>query len=159
MNLMELHNNVTNVISEMRNIVLSLAIEAEPSIVELNRSQLWEGKTNEGKDITPKYSENPFFKSKESAEKYANWKQKITPGKTRKKDVPNLFIDGTFYDSIYAKLYGDEININSNIALGTKIIAVHKKVLGLNKESLRVVSNAIKEPLINTLKDELTRSN
>lgn len=157
MNLTQLHNNCSDVIENLSDIVLGLAMEATPSIVDLNRNQMYEGETNEGKDISPKYSEDPYFKTKESAARYAEWKQKITPGKKRKKDVPNLFINGAFYDSLYAKIYNQEIIVNSDTMLGRKVIGGHKKVLGLNKESLKTVSSNIKEPLINTLKNELTK--
>jgi hypothetical protein len=159
MNITQLHKNVNNVIDNLNDIILSLTMESEPSIVELNKEQMFEGETNEGKDIRPKYSENPYFKSKKSADKYAEWKMKITPGKRRKKDVPNLFIKGDFYDSIYVEKAEEYIESKTNTALGQKVTSVHKNVLGLNKSSLKILAENIKEPLINKLKDELTKSN
>lgn len=159
MDFTQLHKNVNDVIENLNDIVLSLAMDSKPSIVELNKEQMFEGETNDGKDIRPKYSENPYFKSKKSADKYAEWKMKITPGKRRKKDVPNLFIKGDFYDSIYAEKTEEYIEPKTNTTLGQKVTSVHKNVLGLNKSSLKIVAENIKEPLINKLRNELTKSN
>lgn len=158
MDLTQLHSNLTDVIDNIESIVLDLAMEANPSIVELNQEQMYEGKTSEGNDISPKYSENPYFKTKESAARYAEWKMKITPNKDRNKDVPNLYINGGFYESIISDKTDKEITQKTTSALGRKIISEHKDVLGLNKKSLKIMSQNIKEPLLNNIRDELTKS-
>src|ERR1041384_7595437 len=75
--------------------------ETKEAMIELNRKQLLRGLDNDGEYLSPKYSEDPYFKSKESAARYAAWKKRIEPEKTdRPEDVPNLYIIGTFHSSI-----------------------------------------------------------
>lgn len=71
--------------------------------LSLLRQQLYDGKTYTGARITPSYLDDPFFKSKEAAQRYSDWKDKITPNPNRPKGTPNLFIIGTFHNSITAR--------------------------------------------------------
>jgi hypothetical protein len=73
-----------------------------------------EGKRRDGKDISPSYFEDPWFKSIESATAYSEWKDRITPNTKRKKGVPNLFIVGTFHKSITLDISGDSIKFHSS---------------------------------------------
>ena len=152
-----LQSNVQNIIDNLDNIVLGLTMEADPSVADLNREQMMEGKTNKGEDITPKYLDNPYFKSKESAQRYSDWKDDITPSSKRKKGVPNLFINGKFHNSLEAVLSKDFINVKTD-SFGEDIIQVHHNVLGLNEESLKIVREDIKPKLQKKLKDEIQRS-
>src|ERR1044072_1903301 len=84
------------------------------NLVQLNREQMMEGKRRDGKDISPSYFEDPWFKSIESAKAYSEWKDRITPNSKRKKGVPNLFIVGTFHNSISIDVTGESIKFNSD---------------------------------------------
>ena len=84
------------------------------NLVSLNREQMLEGKRRDGKDISPSYFEDPWFKSVESAKAYSDWKDSITPNSKRKKGVPNLFIIGTFHNSITIDVTGESIKFNSD---------------------------------------------
>lgn len=70
------------------------------TILSMNKSQLWNGKSNTGEDLRPYYSEDPYFKTKQQAEAYRMWKKAITKNSSRYDDAPNLFINGYFYRSI-----------------------------------------------------------
>lgn len=84
------------------------------NLVQLNREQMLEGKRRDGKDISPSYFEDPWFKSIESAKAYSEWKDRITPNPKRKKGVPNLFIVGTFHNGITIDVTGESIKFNSD---------------------------------------------
>jgi hypothetical protein len=75
-------------------------IEHAADVEELQRAQLYDGKTSTGDDLSPTYFTDPYFKSPKQAAAYSRWKDKITPNPRRKKGVPNLFIVGTFHSTI-----------------------------------------------------------
>jgi hypothetical protein len=110
---------------------------------DLQRDQMMEGRGVDGEFIRPFYSENPYFKSKESADRYANWKQKITPNPQRPKDVPNLYINGYFHDSLYTKFMGNEFEMESNASFGDNVFNVHKNAQGLNEEKRLLFLNVL----------------
>lgn len=75
----------------------------------INKDQLLAGKNNKGQDITPSYFDDPYFKSKEAAQRYSNWKDKITPNPKRNPGTPNLFINGRYHNSRKVVMSGDRI--------------------------------------------------
>lgn len=127
--------NITEVASQ------SVA-ECSELIVEKNRQQLLEGKLSTGQDITPTYFDDPYFKSRESAERYSNWKDKITPNPKRKKGTPNLFIIGTYHNSIELEVINNEMIYSSTFikaqAIETKF---SENIYGLTTENKEAVIN------------------
>lgn len=101
-------------------------------VADLQREQMSEGRGVDGNYIRPFYSEDPYFKTPGAAERYALWKEKITPNPKRPKDVPNLLINGYFYGSLEAKVESGVFTIGSNVELGDKIFEEHKNAQGLN---------------------------
>lgn len=109
--------------------------EEKPHILDLNREQLYDGKTSLGQDLHPTYYEDTYFKTLEAAVGYSNWKDKITPNSRRTKGVPNLFINGFFYKSIdvkidltglhFASTFDDENDIKNKY--GVNIYGLHKE--------------------------------
>jgi len=91
--------NLQDIAEEVLNTTGPIALEA-------NKDQLYDGKLSTGEDISPTYLEDPYFKSKESAQRYSDWKDEITPNKRRKKGVSNLFINGAYYASIQVQAKG-----------------------------------------------------
>lgn len=91
------------------------------NLVLLNREQMLEGKRRDGKDISPSYFEDPWFKSIEAATAYSEWKDRITPNPKRKKGVPNLIIIGTFHNSITVDVTGETLKFNSNFPAAADI--------------------------------------
>lgn len=75
-------------------------------LLSKNREQLLEGKRRDGKDITPSYLDDPYFKSRASAARYSAWKDKITPNPLRKSGTPNLFITGLHHRTIKLDVLG-----------------------------------------------------
>lgn len=87
---------------------------------EKNKEQLSAGKNKQGTDITPGYLDDPYFKSRESAQRYSLWKDKITPNPLRKSGTPNLFINGAYYKSRRVVLSGDTLQYSADF-LGAEI--------------------------------------
>ena len=88
--------------------------ESKDLILAKNREQLLEGKLSTGKDITPSYLDDPYFKSKEAAQRYSDWKDEITPNPKRKKGTPNLIITGPYHRSIDLKVTGEDFEFLSS---------------------------------------------
>lgn len=89
--------------------------------VASNRHQLFDGKLSTGEDLSPTYLEDPWFKSKESAQRYSDWKDEITPNTRRKKGVPNLFINGAFHESIEVQAKGGGLLYKSSFFRASSI--------------------------------------
>jgi hypothetical protein len=129
---------------------LTLASEAiqenDEKILSLNRQQLFDGKKSDGSDLSPTYLNDPYFKTREAAQRYSDWKDKITPNSKRKKGVPNLFINGYFHNSIEVDIDKKGLSFSSN-ELGIDIVPKFGgDIFGLNSES-RVELNKTVEPL------------
>lgn len=117
------------------------------------REQLLTGKGSDGKDLTPGYLEDPYFKTRGAAARYAAWKQKITPNPLRNLNAPNLFIVGTYHRSLFSFFTGDAYVIESLAGFGA---AIEKKYSG-KATKLGGVQRAefINEQLLPELKKQL----
>jgi hypothetical protein len=110
--------------------------ETKEAMVELNRQQLLRGLDREGNYLSPKYSEDPYFKSKESAKRYAAWKKKIEPVKTdRPEDVPNLYIIGTFHSLIDIDVNASEYTFSNAASFASDVENKFQGIYGLTSES------------------------
>jgi hypothetical protein len=152
----ELHTKVNTVINSIDEIISDEVIEHEDFITSSNKSQLWDGKTFKDEDITPLYSQDPFFKTKKQAIGYRNWKQRITPNSRRNPDAPNLFINGFFYSSIEAKKENNEIFIGTNSGFGSEVEAGHKDIFGLTDEHWDGLINLSLDNIKKNIVDEIT---
>ena len=112
----------------------------EEDIAQFNRQQLYDGKRHDGQDIFPSYFEDPYFETREAAQAYSDWKDKITYSRVRTKGVPNLYINGFFHSSIHAEVVGQEVNISSGWAeAAPDIIAKYSdEIFGLNDEKREI---------------------
>lgn len=107
--------------------------ESTDAVLHEQKNQLLEGKNPDGFDITPSYFDDPYFKSPESAKRYSDWKDRITPNPKRKKGTPNLFINGRYHNSIEVLSSSVGVTINASF-LQTEISNKYGDVLGLNPE-------------------------
>lgn len=94
--------------------VVDVIDQTADSIIALNQKQLYSGRLQDGSPVTPGYLEDPYFKSTEAAQRYSDWKDEITPNEERPKGVPNLFINGRFYESWSIKASADKITFESS---------------------------------------------
>lgn len=121
---------------------------------DLNRDQLYRGLDANGNYLSPKYSEDPFFKSRESALRYAQWKKQITPHPDRPLDVPNLFITGRFHYSRSVEIQGNKVTFPSDDPNAGKIKSKFKNIDGLTDESIQKFRKA---PFYPQLVDKISR--
>lgn len=93
-------------------------------VLELNKTQLLSGRDTDGKLFSPGYTSDPFFKTPEAAQKYAEWKAKwqsvhdslieqkgLYP--TKPANIPNLIITGLFQDNMFVNVSNDTYTIDS----------------------------------------------
>jgi hypothetical protein len=83
-------------------------------ILFLNQKQLYAGRLSDGTPVSPTYQEDPYFKSTEAAQRYSDWKDEITPDPERQPGVPNLFINGFFYQSWSIRASPGKISFESS---------------------------------------------
>jgi hypothetical protein len=128
----------------------------EEEIREYNLQQLLEGKTNQGTDISPTYLQDPFFKTREQAQAYSDWKDRISPRTNRRPGVPNLYINGYYHSSRRVQIVGDKIVYDSDWNEGKEIEQKFKNINGLNPESRRKYIPFVLRPVFNHLIQQAT---
>jgi len=133
-------------------------------IVDLQRTQLLEGKASDGKDIHPFYTEDlkpqGYFRTRQSAENYRAWKQTISYPKSvsRNPNAPNLYITGVFHNDLNVAFNQDSVGIVPDTAYAANIMAKYgMNVFGLSWESWAKIwnENGAKDELITKMKDVL----
>ena len=127
---------------ESGDLVKEVLVNHNEDILSLQKEQLLEGKRSNGDDIRPYYSEDlkpkGYFKTAESAKRYAVWKQglKYPVNKSRKTDVPNLYVTGKFHDDLYVRYGAQAVSIEGSTQYGKDIVAKY----GLQTFGLNVVN-------------------
>lgn len=110
-------------------------------IIQLNREQLADGFDSDG-GVLMRYVDDPYFKTREKAIAYQNWKEKISKSTTKPKEVMDFFITGYFHNEIFIKIQDDSFIIDSNADFTQSIERKTKgKTFGLteeNKEKLKI---------------------
>lgn len=124
------------------------------AVAELNRQQLHKGLNKDGLQLSPKYSEDSYFKSAEAAANYARWKKRLFPEMTY--DVPNLIITGVYHRSISVRVAMQSVVFDASASFAGSIAGKYQnKALGLTDESKGTVWNDIvKHPLLQTVRDK-----
>lgn len=111
--------------------------ETKENILESQKEQLLEGKTSEGTDITPSYLDDPYFKSRASAQRYSDWKDEITPNSKRSKGTPNLYINGHYHSRLEIEIGDDDITTSNSADFDPDVERKYgNKLLGLEAEKL-----------------------
>lgn len=145
-------------------IVRDVLVGHEDDILELQKQQLFEGKTSSGDDFRPFYSEDlqpgGYFKNKESAKRYADWKQTINYPiqASRNPDAPNLYINGRFHSELGVEFGTEAVAVDGRTIYAKQIMAKYgNENFGLTPENWNVVFNerGAKDELINEIKTEL----
>lgn len=158
-------NTIIDVAERIKN--LSIHIEKEVSVIIentkeqiliKNKQQLMEGIKEDGSEITPSYLNDPYFKTKEAAQRYSNWKDKITPNNKRKPGTPNLYINGFYYNTIKINVRGEKIIIESKESIGEKIEKKYgDAIYGLNEENKQSYIKETFFPALKTYIEETTQ--
>ena len=104
-------------------------------VLQAVREQLYSGQDGDGNRLSPTYDSDPFFEEPgwwyHRASSYKAWKREITPPvkgtmlglPARDDNVPNLFVDGTFYSEINATKSASGLMIDPGSGNGPDIVA------------------------------------
>lgn len=96
--------------------------------------QLWCGMDGDSENLEPTYDNDPYFEQQgewyHRNDAYKAWKRAITPPRrgslldlpARPDNVPNLYIDGTFYGQISAATDADGISLDPGSGNGPAIV-------------------------------------
>lgn len=117
--------------------IAATVISRDPEkLADLNRQQLRKGKDAKGGWLL-RYSEDPFFKTPQAADNYAQWKQRLGHTDPEKPfDVADYFINGYTHNTITARVSGRYVTIGSNVSWAGEIEQKNdNEAFGLNEES------------------------
>ena len=123
--------------------------------------QLYSGLDGDGNYLTPNYDDDPFFNEPgfwhNRAEDYKAWKRSITPPKMSKElgldarpdNVPNLFIDGTFYSQINTRQIEYGLEIDPGSGKGVEIVEKYgDQILSLTPTAITYFNDSVLLPWI-----------
>lgn len=134
--------------------VSSIMAAKRNELVELQKEQLHKGIGRDGRYLSPKHSEDPYFKSRESALRYARWKKDLFPDSTY--DVPNLFIVGVYHGSISIDVSKSDVRYQASATFAPDIDSKYgNNVLGLTDESKSSAwRELLRQPIVKELKQK-----
>lgn len=124
------------------------------NVIELAiKEQLYSGQDGQGKHLEPTYDNDPFFSQPgywhNRARAYKAWKKSITPPirgtmlglDPRPDEVPNLYIDGTFYSKIAVGRKGNVIDVDPGDTNGPEIVSKYgEKILTLGPRAVEYIN-------------------
>lgn len=100
--------NIEDVIQSLPSIISQAIARHDDEFIDLNTSQLEEGKLSTGQNISPNYVSN----------EYAQFKKAIG---SKSSPVPDLKVEGNFYKNFYLKMSGKNIAIGSDDEKAAKL--------------------------------------
>ena len=137
--LRQVFNNV-NALDVVKESMVVINDHSE-DIVELNKKQMLKGENNIDQSL-PRYVDDPYFKSRESALRYQSWKESISPNKQKPSGVMDFYINGKYHNSLIMQTSKDYFVIKSlspiNGSISNKTSGRH---LGLNKKTKAIMIN------------------
>lgn len=123
-------------------------------IITLNQQQLYSGRLSDGSPVSPSYLDDPYFKSREAAQRYSDWKDNITPDEQRPSGVPNLFINGRFYQSWRVRASATTIDFESSDPDAMDIEEkFSERIYGLDDDNMNTYR---RESFFPVLKEQIT---
>lgn len=120
-----LEYSVHSIVTGFEQTVVECLTQNKSVVEDLIGEQLYSGLDGDTNSLRPSYSDDPFFDIKgrwyHDSDGYIEWKKNITPPiasprlnlPPRPIDVPNLYITGTFHESIRATVNGGKVLINT----------------------------------------------
>ena len=133
--------------------------ENEAALKELMRDQMYAGLDGNGKSLTPKYSQDPYFKKPGAGERYARWKDtlwqrdhnSIFPAKDI--DTPNLIVNGNLiYKVLDFSAASQKMIVTAHSSIIPKIEAKYGSVFKYSPIALGYIAQRI---VFNDLKAEI----
>lgn len=150
-----LADSVSAFVEEMPQIIQSSLQENETELLNKQKEQLLRGLSSSGDYLHPFYSEDPYFKTLEKANKYAEWKESLAyPNHRgdRPSDAPNLYINGKFHSEIGIEFHSDDLQFIGETATARQIMGKYgEENFGLSDEYWQEVAD---EFLTERLKQE-----
>lgn len=146
MNIEQLHINTKRIADNFDRLMIKVISQFEAETIDLNTGQLEKGIYRQGDEIEPRYA----------FDEYAKFKKSI--GSKAKKGVPDLKLEGDFYEGFGIKYLSDAFEIDSKDEKANNLERKYSSdIYGLTKESINELQKLIKPVLINALRNELTR--
>ena len=136
-------NKFRKILDNIPETVENAIFKNENEILNLQKQQIYDGKSNTGEDLHPFYTEDPYFKTPGQAKGYIKWKQSITPNPKRNPNAPNLYINGYIHRNILIVNESGNImfDFNSRVDFGESIKGKYKDLLGLNPTNQLYINN------------------
>lgn len=136
----DLRTRVQAVNDGLTDMVRSTLTGHGEDVMEMQRMQLFQGKSSSGEDLRPYYSEDlkpkGYFHSVESAKRYAAWKQHTPYSAQRNPDAPNLYINGKFHSELGVDFGARQIKIAGRTPYARVIVAKYGiEHFGLTEEN------------------------
>lgn len=156
-----LTQNVRALRDGMGALIGEVVQQHEQDIIEYQRIQLLEGKNSDGEDMRPYYTEDlkpdGYFKSRESAGRYAAWKESLSYpfSASRNHNAPNLYINGRFHDELGIRFLDDGVEVVPKTMYAAGIMAKYgRNAFGLSMEKWNEVfmERGIKDEIIMSFK-------
>lgn len=146
------------------NAFARLSLEEESDkVLELQREQLFAGKASDGNDIRPSYSEDlrskgGFFKTPQSAQRYAEWKASLSYPSTaqRNMDAPNLYINGRFHSELGLEFTDDYMKVIGTTGYAKGIIDKYgESTFGLSNESMEELRPELTQSITDKIRQHI----
>lgn len=161
-----LKNRVENVLVGLQTgaLVRNVVTKHTADILDLQKLQLLQGKAASGEDMRPYYTEDiqpgGYFKSVESAKRYAAWKETINYPRNAKRNTnaPNLYINGRFHSELGVQFGTEAMTIIGSTMYANNIIAKYgTKQFGLMQSNWNIImrERGGKDELLTEIKKEL----
>jgi hypothetical protein len=121
-------------------------------IDNLIREQLLLGTDGNG-DSLPRYVDDPFFKSLEHAKAYQKWKEKVSPNPAKDKEVMDLYINGTFHNTIkFLDVVEDGILVDADFTIfGDDLRRYSTNLIGINETTIDKIIPELKTKYLEEL--------
>ena len=138
----KLTNKVQNILVGLQtgSLIKNVIVKHGDDILDLQRYQLLQGKASNGEDMRPYYTEDlkpqGYFKSVESAKRYAAWKGTLNYPRaaTRNADAPNLYINGKFHNELGVKFGAETASVDGRTSYAQNIVSKYgQNKFGLTK--------------------------
>lgn len=137
------------IISELPAFTAEVVRKYADVLLQLNKDGMLLGRDTEGKEFTPSYLADPYFKTPEMARAYYNRKESLRAQNRarisfplnyaeKSPDTPDLRVTGPFQDAMYITFTADGFDIWSSYEDTPLIVQKYdNKVFGLTPEAIR----------------------
>jgi hypothetical protein len=119
---------------ELTDVIHNIMSDQRGELVQLNLDQLLGGQAANDQLLTPKFTDDPFFKTRKQALGYAKWKKKL--GSKAPFNYPDLFINGYTHARLSAAIEKTTIVFKIDVPWAAELKSKYQdNHLGLNTES------------------------